>query len=347
MASASSNRKTVLFVDDDAEFLAVLQAHMELLSGATWEVIVADNSAGALALLDSRTIDLAVLDVQMPVVDGMQLLQLLNRKRPQLKKAVLTAHFDESVRAMAFNSGAELMLQKPLDPAGYEALYAALNELVQLPSEQGFRGVLRRVCLEDIIQMECLSRHSLVLEVVARGRRGRVYICEGALVHAESGDLTGEPALQELLTLRGGEFHHRSFTAPPRETLEGSWEFLLMEAARKRDETVAGAEAGTVEEPAAPPPAAPAPAPAPAPEAEQPVINELVVCSEEGEPLYASAAQALARCQLCMAVVESGALLRRLLPLGDLERIEFMSVPGRMLVRLQEGKTIFLHANRE
>src|SRR6185295_9940960 len=98
-----------------------------------------------------------------------QLLQLLNRKRPQLKKAVLTAYLDESVRSIAFNSGAELMLEKPLDGAGYEALFAALNELVQLRVEQGFRGTLRRVGLEDIIQMECLSRHSLVLEVIARG----------------------------------------------------------------------------------------------------------------------------------------------------------------------------------
>src|SRR4051812_44289563 len=158
---SSSNRKTILFVDDEEQFLELLQPYMERLSNGAWSVIIATNSAAALAALSSHSVDLAVLDVRMPVMDGVQLLQLINRKHPQLKKAVLSGHVDEECRALAFNGGAELVREKPHDATGYEALFAALNEVANLPVEQGFRGVLRRVGLEDIIQMECLSRHSL------------------------------------------------------------------------------------------------------------------------------------------------------------------------------------------
>ena len=346
MSSRVRNRKTILFVDDEPQFLELLQTYMEMLGRGEWEVVVAGDSGAALAALDSRQVDLAVLDVRMPVVDGVQLLQLINRKHPQLKKAVLSGYINETIRATASNGGAELVLEKPSDPAGYEALFTALNELVRLPVEQGFRGMLRRVGLEDIIQMECLSRHSLILEVAGRGLRGRIYIQQGALVHAEFGELTGEPALHELFTLSGGEFNHRPFTNPPRVSLEGSWEFLVMEAVRKRDEAAgASAEAATaaLESDSISDAAPPADHIAVAP-----LINELVVCSDKGEPLYAlQSANAPQRCAWCIAVLEGSGRLQEMLPLGDLERIEFISASGRMIARFHEGHSIFLRANDE
>lgn len=351
MPTESASRKTVLFVDDDAEFLELLQAQMEHHCGGTWAVFTASDPGTALGLLGSQHVDLIVLDVRMPVMDGVQLLQLLNRKHPQLKKTVLSGHVDADVRATAFQGGAELVLEKPREAGGYAALFMALNELLLLPTEQGFRGTLRRVGLEDIIQMECLSRHSLILEVATRGRRGTIYIRDGSLVHAGFGEMTGEPALQEILMLTGGEFHHRPFTEPPRETLEGSWEFLLMEAVRRRDER-SGEEAPPdavneavptliVEETVAPVVIHDEPV-----VDDAPVINELVVCSDSGEPLYvAQSANPRARCEWCAIIMEGGAHLQTLLPIGVLERVEFLSVPGRMVVRIQDGQGVFLRAN--
>jgi len=348
MPSAIPNQKTVLFVDDDAQFLELLQPTMERLSRGEWNVMVGADSAAALSAIGSHTVDLIVLDVQMPIVDGVQLLNLIHRKQPQLRKAVLSGHIDEACRAAAFTGGAELVLQKPLDAAGYAALFAALNEMLHLQAEQGFRGTLRRVGLEDIIQMECLSRHSLILEVTTRGKRGRIFIRDGALIHAEFGTATGEPALQELLSLSGGEFHHRAFVAPARETLEGSFEFLLMEAMRKRDESAGGVaeeESGEAA-PEVPESTPPSHAPPPPRAVAAPVINELVVCSQQGEPLYAAQSpNAHERCALCVALMEAGARLHALLPLGALERVEFVSVSGRMIARLQDGHAIFLRAS--
>lgn len=345
MTAIVPNRKTILFVDDDVQFLELLQPCMERLSDGTWEVIVASNSGIAINTLDSRSVDLAVLDVNMPVVDGLQLLSLLHRKHPQIKKAVLSSHVDAACRTAALAGGAELVLEKPTDAAGYGALYATLNELAQLQPESGFRGMLRRVGLEDIIQMECLSRHSLILEVTARGQRGRLFIRNGVLIHADFGEVTGEPALQKLLTLSGGEFNNRAFVDPPQITLEGSWEFLLMEAVRKRDEDAHAHQSdpagGTPPAPSENPPLPDAPPDDPA----VPVVNEIVICSEQGELLYAARSpQPQDRCVALLALMEVAGRLRALLPVGGLERVEFVSASGRMVARLHDGNGIFLRA---
>ena len=105
-----------------------------------------------------------------------------------------------------------------------------------MDAAQGFQGVLRRVGLTDVIQMECLARNSSILEIYNEHVLGRIYIEEGQLVHAAGGDLVGEAPLHKLLSLPGGSFELAQFEAPAQTTLSGPWEFLLMEAARKRDE---------------------------------------------------------------------------------------------------------------
>src|ERR1019366_6982160 len=84
--------------------------------------------------------------------------------------------------------------------------------------------------------LECLGRKSSALEIFTGKVRGRICICDGSIVHAESGALLGEVALYGLLALRGGGFNLLPFTEPARRTIQGQGESLLMEAARLNDE---------------------------------------------------------------------------------------------------------------
>src|SRR5207244_2939216 len=160
-----TKRTTVLFVDDDPGFLDAIQNLMRAYSEGQWEVLVAPDAAGALALIREQKIDLLVIDVHMPVMDGLQFLALLHRKYPQILKVALTGDATEPYRAACLSNGAELFLEKPATREGWLSIYSALNELVRLQPEEGFRGVLRRVGLQDVLQMECLARSSSVLEV--------------------------------------------------------------------------------------------------------------------------------------------------------------------------------------
>lgn len=237
MSTTVELRRRVLLIDDDPSFLEMIGRVLRELSRGTWEILVADNASTALGIMQERPVHLVVLDVRMPVLDGTQFLRLLGRRHPQLIKAVLTGYATESARTACLNEGADLFLEKPRTRSEQESLYAALNELLKTRSEEGFQGLLRRVGLVDVIQLECLSGRSGLLVIQAPRRNGQIYIRDGALIHAVCGDLSGQKALNRLLRLQRGEFRLIAYAEPPEQTLHNSWESLLMEAVRVRDET--------------------------------------------------------------------------------------------------------------
>lgn len=103
-------------------------------------------------------------------------------------------------------------------------------------SLEGFRGTVQ-VRLPDLIQMVCLARSDLVVQVRSGGRDGSIFVKEGRIYHAETAALNGEAAFFEIFRWEDGHFE----TAPPREprspTIEKPWEHLLLEAVRRGDET--------------------------------------------------------------------------------------------------------------
>ncbi|PYJ02966.1 MAG: hypothetical protein DME25_14190 [Verrucomicrobia bacterium] len=72
-------RKKILFVDDDVTLLEVLRHLMGKLAGGAWEIFTAADVSQALGVLQERRLDLVVVDLHMPVVDGLQFLNLLQR----------------------------------------------------------------------------------------------------------------------------------------------------------------------------------------------------------------------------------------------------------------------------
>jgi CheY-like chemotaxis protein len=192
--------------------------------------------------------DLVLLDISMPMLDGLQLLSIINRRYPGMKVAVMTGNATEAKRADALANGAEMFLEKPLTSDGMRSVFNVLEDLVSW-NREGFTGGLRQVNLQEVIQVECNGRHSSILEIRNPEMRGQIFIEAGAVIHAAVGDVTGEPAFHRLLSLRGGEFQVKPFRPPPQRTINTRWEFLLMDAARATDE-----ETVMIKKPSAPVP---------------------------------------------------------------------------------------------
>jgi CheY-like chemotaxis protein len=226
----------VLFVDDSLAFLETFTELCSVLSNQTWEIHTAASADRALAILQQHPIDLVVLDIIMPLVDGLQLLNIIGRRYSGVKIVVMTAKANDGNRATCLSGGAELFIEKPVTPDGIKIIFNMLNDLVTWTRREGFSGALRQVGLEEVIQMECNARHSSILEIRNEHLRGEIYIEAGVITHAAVGSLTGEKAFNRLLSLKGGEFHLKPFKAPPQRTLHGNWEVLLLEAARNTDE---------------------------------------------------------------------------------------------------------------
>lgn len=254
-ADVAGSKFHVLFVDDSMAFLESFGDLCVELSSRRWVVHTAVSADRALTLLQQCVMDLVVLDIAMPTLDGLQLLGMIKRRHPNLKIVVLTGVATDERRAQALAGGAELFLEKPVTEESLRATFNVLNDLVSWQNE-GFTGALRQVGLTEVIQMECNSRHSAILEIRNPELSGQIYIEDGNVIHATVGERTGEPAFYRLLALQGGGFEVKPFKAPPQRTIESRWEHLLMEAARVRDE-----ETALINKPQAAPPKTPKPAP--------------------------------------------------------------------------------------
>jgi CheY-like chemotaxis protein len=229
-------KRQLLLVDDSMAFLELAAEVFDAYAKGEWEIHTACGADQALAAIEEHQMELAVLDISMPMLDGMQLLTMIHRRHPEVKLVILTGIANEAHRTQCLASGAELYLEKPITRDGMRFVFNVLRDLITWKQREGFSGTLQRVCLTDIIQIECLRRNSCVLEIHTTRPQGEIYIESGVIIHAVTSTLLGEQALHRLLSLSDGQFHSRPFRQPAERTVNGSWECLLMESARKRDE---------------------------------------------------------------------------------------------------------------
>jgi signal transduction histidine kinase/ActR/RegA family two-component response regulator len=124
---ASLSGVHVMAVDDEPDALELIS---ELLSSAGARVTPASSAAAALALLDEQRPDVIVTDVGMPDMDGHQFVAHLRQMRdPAMRDvpvATLTGYARSEDRVRALQSGAQLHLVKPVDPAALVAAVLAL-----------------------------------------------------------------------------------------------------------------------------------------------------------------------------------------------------------------------------
>jgi hypothetical protein len=211
-------------------------------------------------------------------------------------------------------------------------------------TEVGFRGVMRRVGLEDLIQLECMNCKSTLLEISNDKMRGWIYIERGEIIHADADGLTGEPALYRLLALRGGQFSLKSLESPERRTIHGQWMQLLMEAAQQRDEETKFITAEPKGFTFAPSTSTPEEIVAMATMlGDHPHVKELVLVANEGDVLYSSkCADAAARATFCNELLAAAKTVSTHLPLGEFHHLEVINNQSRTVIQPAQGHHLMI-----
>ena len=115
-------RKRLLIVDDESNVRLVFRTALE---ASGYEVFEAKDGAAALEELRKRPFDLILLDLKMPVVDGMDTLQRLRDSDDETPVVVITAHGRVAEAVAAMKLGAIDFLPKPVSPASLRAVVAA------------------------------------------------------------------------------------------------------------------------------------------------------------------------------------------------------------------------------
>jgi len=250
----------ILLLDDDQDLLELYREMLARLPSQP-EIHTATSGARAIALLESEPFSLLISDLNMPKMDGLQVLTIVRRKFPQLRTAVMTSVVDAQFRTRAYAMGIDLFLEKPNTSQEITFFLDCIESLLGREMDGGFRGVQSK-SLVDIIQLECLSQSSSVLKVTNGPLSGKIWFHNGDVIDAEAADLAAEEAFRKILSWKTGNFE--ILPAEPERTraIFNSYQGLLLESAQALDEAQASgnpeiavaqeASAPTAESPLAP-----------------------------------------------------------------------------------------------
>jgi DNA-binding response OmpR family regulator len=222
--------KKVLIVDDE-ETLTWSMARSLSKDRDKYEVMVANDGKEALGLLKGNKIDLVITDIRMPDINGLDLLLRIKKEYPQTKVIIMTAYGSSDIRKEASRRGSLYYVEKPFEISEIRKIIIDL-----LGKKKGFQGKVFDLHLTDIIQMNCLGRLTTALAVSQNGDKGVIYLNEGEIIHAECGEQRGTEAFYTILSWQEGEFISNTGIEPSVQTIYQTWEHLLIEAMRRKDE---------------------------------------------------------------------------------------------------------------
>ncbi len=115
----------ILLVDDDVSSLEVLG---EVLKRAGYEIFSAENGYEALKIIQGDSIDLAILDYELPDTTGLELLQQIKPMQPSVPVIIMSGNPSQNIRLDVFEAGAYTFIPKPINLRQFQQFVAqALN----------------------------------------------------------------------------------------------------------------------------------------------------------------------------------------------------------------------------
>ncbi|MBN2184162.1 MAG: sigma-54-dependent Fis family transcriptional regulator [Candidatus Krumholzibacteriota bacterium] len=104
--------KQVLIVDDEESIRSSLE---KLLSFEKYNALTAPNGKTALEIVSSERIDIILLDIKMPGMDGLEVLEKIKEKHPGIPVVIISGHGNISTAVEATKLGAFDFIEKPID----------------------------------------------------------------------------------------------------------------------------------------------------------------------------------------------------------------------------------------
>lgn len=138
----------ILVVDDDKNTRRLLQA---VLEAENYTVFPAENGEEALEVMDREHIDLAVLDVMMPKMDGYEFTRTLRAAKSELPVLMISAGQLPEDKRRGFLAGTDDYMTKPIDEEEMLLRIRALLRRAKIASE-------RRIIIGDVVlDYDCLT----------------------------------------------------------------------------------------------------------------------------------------------------------------------------------------------
>ncbi len=103
--------KNILVVDDESGNIEILTRFLEMHD---YSCRTAENGKEALDVIRQQVPDLMMLDLKMPVMDGVETLRTIRKQGHEFPILILTASYNEELKAQTLDLGAQDYITKPL-----------------------------------------------------------------------------------------------------------------------------------------------------------------------------------------------------------------------------------------
>lgn len=234
----------VLVVDDDVWHR---ERAAQLMREAGHDVVTADNGVKALGLALQLAPDIILTDVQMPVMDGWQLVRML-RARPTLSQipvVFVTALDSDEQRLQGYRLGVDDYIAKPFnDDELALRVQRVLDRARAYPrsvtTTKALRGTLAHVSLPSLLAFLEVEKRTGVLLIVRPDEIATVYLREGAVVRVDlpsSGEeYEGVERLYYVLTWTAGRFELAEAEVDDDDEISVPISNVLLEHARRTEQ---------------------------------------------------------------------------------------------------------------
>ena len=106
------NIENILIVEDELEIRTILYTY---LNNIGYKIFEAEEGNQALKKITEESIDLIFLDIKLPGIDGIEVLQKLQELKPEIPVIILSGHGTEEIANQAISYGAFDYIGKPVD----------------------------------------------------------------------------------------------------------------------------------------------------------------------------------------------------------------------------------------
>ncbi|MCI5166089.1 MAG: response regulator [Candidatus Electrothrix sp. GM3_4] len=201
-------KQQVLIVDDDPELLLSINCGLE--HNDRFRLLKAKNGREALAVLETNRVDLVVTELNMPVMDGVELISVMSDSFSEVSYVVMTAFRTSVMEEYLKKAGALNILEKPLD---IDELEQAINKALDIQEEQNCS--LAGLPLSSFLQLVAMEQKTAHLKIFHLGGQcGSLFFHDGDLIDAEYNDLSGDEAVLKMLAWENVRVSIKEFAGP-------------------------------------------------------------------------------------------------------------------------------------
>ena len=192
--------KKILVVDDDED---ILRLYSFMLDKSGYKAKTVDQAGKVMDELATGEYSVAILDILMPEISGVELLKLIKEKHPEIQVIMNTAYSSIDTAEKALNIGAFSYLTKPIKKEELLAsVEKAYNSFSVHKKDDAFIKNLKNIRREDTIVYVLL-----IIDCDSRKIKNANYALEKLLGY-QKGDLIGG-SIDKILQTEGNEIFHK------------------------------------------------------------------------------------------------------------------------------------------